>query len=77
MPTRECPMGILYNDNANATPAMNDSSVTSGNADGWIYATGSHLEANAPRSAAEQSVRRPPDGRSSASSAKSAKPRKR
>ena len=36
-------MGILYN--ANLTPAMNDTSVTSGNADGWVYAVASSMDA--------------------------------
>jgi hypothetical protein len=44
-------MGILYN--ANLTPAMNDNSVTSGNADGWVYADGERRAASAERAHGE------------------------
>jgi hypothetical protein len=67
-------MGILYN--ANLTPAMNDVSVTSGNADGWVYFAGT-LDASLVRAAMEQGTRRPADNGASASSAKSSKRRKR
>jgi hypothetical protein len=67
-------MGILYN--ANSIPAMNDVSVTSGNADGWVYFAGT-LDASVIRAAVEQSARRPADNGLAASPAKSQKRRKR
>jgi hypothetical protein len=67
-------MGILYN--ANLTPAMNDSSVTSGNADGWVYYVAGALEVNVVRPS-EQGARRPADSGPSAPSGKSTKRRAR
>ena len=67
-------MGILYN--ANLTPAMNDVSVTSGNADGWVYFAGS-LDASLIRAAMEPGARRPADNGASVSATKSPKRRKR
>ena len=64
-------MGILYN--ANLTPAMNDISVTSGNADGWVYAVASSLDAIVIRPVADQAS----DGRAPAQSRKSAKRKQR
>jgi hypothetical protein len=66
-------MGFLYN--ANLTPTMNDISVTSGNADGWVYSQVSPVEVSLPRSAAE-SARWTPDGRTVVGG-KSPKPGKR
>jgi hypothetical protein len=52
-------MGILYN--VTLTPAMNDVSVTSGNADGWIYAVSIPLDSSSARLAGEQPTPRTPD----------------
>jgi hypothetical protein len=52
-------MGILYN--VTLTPAMNDISVTSGNADGWVYAVSIPLESMSARLAGEQATPRTPD----------------
>jgi hypothetical protein len=67
-------MGILFN--ATSTPPMNDISVTSGNADGWIYAGPTSVEAIGPRPGTEQSIRRSADGRPSVQLAKAGKRRK-
>jgi hypothetical protein len=67
-------MGILYN--ANLTPAMNDVSVTSGNADGWVYFAGT-LDPSLIRAAMEQGTRRSPDSGAPVASSKSPKRRKR
>jgi len=66
-------MGILYN--ATLTPAMNDISVTSGNADGWVYAVAINVDPVALRVAADQAARRTPEAPSS--TRKPARPRKR
>jgi hypothetical protein len=73
-PTRECAMGILYN--ATLTPAMNDISVTSGNADGWVYAVAINVDPVALR-AGEQAARRGTGGGMPAPAGKPAKGRKR
>jgi len=52
-------MGILYN--VTLTPAMNDISVTSGDADGWIYAVSIPLDSTSARLAGEQPTPRTPD----------------
>lgn len=67
-------MGILYN--ATLTPAMNDISVTSGNADGWVYAVGINVDPVALR-AAEQGARRAANVAQAAPAGKNAKERKR
>jgi hypothetical protein len=67
-------MGILYN--ANLTPAMNDVSVTSGNADGWVYFAGA-LDPSLIRAAMEKGTRRPADNGAPVTSPKSPKRRKR
>jgi hypothetical protein len=64
-------MGILYN--ANLTPPMNDVSVTSGNADGWVYAVATSLDAIVIRPVAEQSS----EGRSPAKARKKGKRKNR
>jgi hypothetical protein len=63
-------MGILYN--ANLTPPMNDSSVTSGNADGWVYAVATNFDAIVIRPAADKSL----DGRSAPKARKHGKRKK-
>jgi len=52
-------MGILYN--VTLTPAMNDISVTSGNADGWVYAVSIPLDSMSARLAGEQPTPRTPE----------------
>jgi len=66
-------MGILYN--ATLTPAMNDISVTSGNADGWVYAVAINGDPGALHVAADQAARRAPEAPTSPR--KPARPRKR
>jgi hypothetical protein len=68
-------MGILYN--ANQTPAMNDSSVTSGNADGWVYAAALSFDPVAARPSSDQAARPGSDGRRSAPVRKASKRRAR
>lgn len=67
-------MGILYN--ATLTPAMNDVSVTSGDADGWVYAVGINFDPVALR-AAEQGARRAGSTSQPAPAGKPAKGQKR
>ena len=55
-------MGILYN--VTLTPAMNDVSVTSGDADGWIYAVSIPIDSTNARRAGEQATPRTPDRKS-------------
>ena len=62
-------MGILYN--ANLTPAMNDISVTSGNADGWVYAVAGNFDAVVIRPAVDAASRPASDGRAPAPARKS------
>lgn len=66
-------MGILYN--ATLTPAMNDISVTSGNADGWIYAVAINIDPVALRTVAVEAARRATDA-DLASSARPSRARK-
>jgi hypothetical protein len=68
-------MAILFN--ATMTPAINDVSVTSGNADGWIYAVAINLDPVVGRLAADQAVRPSQAARPTASSQRAQKPRKR
>jgi hypothetical protein len=71
-------MGILYN--ATLTPAMNDISVTSGNADGWVYAVAINVDPVALRTVAVKAVeasRRAADAGKSASAGEPSRSRKR
>jgi len=67
-------MGILYN--STQTPAMNDISVTSGNADGWVYAVVINVDPVAFRTVAVEAARGGADPGKSASSAKPSRTRK-
>ena len=67
-------MGMLYN--ANLTPAMNDISVTSGNADGWVYAVAINVDPATLRKAAEQAARRSVEAAKTGSPGKTARQRK-
>lgn len=67
-------MGILYN--ATQTPAMNDSSVTSGNADGWVYAVAINVDPVAFRTVAVEAARRGADPGPSVPSVKPSRTRK-
>ncbi len=68
-------MGILYN--ATLTPAMNDISVTSGNADGWIYAVAINVDPVALRVAVDHTAGRVADAGKPAPTGKPARRRKR
>jgi hypothetical protein len=68
-------MGILYN--ANLTPPMNDISVTSGDADGWVYAVASNLDSAIARPGPDQATRGSADGGTPMQSSKGTKRRKR
>ena len=68
-------MGILYN--ANLTPPMNDISVTSGDADGWVYAMASNLDSAIARPSPDQATRGSADGGAPTQSSKGTKRRKR
>lgn len=52
-------MGILYN--VTLTPAMNDVSVTSGDADGWIYAVSIPVDTSSAQLAGEKPTPRTPE----------------
>jgi len=68
-------MGILYN--VTLTPAVNDISVTSGNADGWIYAVAMPVDQNAARPAEQVAPRTPDHASGMRRSAKASKRRLR